>query len=203
MDKVDIILDYLKKNFPRHNYEYTPYDILISCVLSQRARDEMTEKVSAELLKIAPTPEKLSKLDVKVIEKTIKPIGFYRQKAKRLKEIGRILTGKKVPDSLDELVKLPGVGRKTANVVLCYGYGKPVIPIDTHCNRIPKRLGIVNKNASLKEVEEELERLIPEQDRRFVNTGLVSFGKKICRPVGPKCNICPFKEICDYFKVHK
>ncbi|UCD03656.1 MAG: endonuclease III [Candidatus Woesearchaeota archaeon] len=200
MDKVKIILDYLKEHFPRHTHKYNPYDVLVSCVLSQRARDEVTEKVSAELLKIAPTPEKLAKLDVKEIARTIKPIGFYRQKAKRLKEIGRMLTDKKVPDSLDELIKLPGVGRKTANVVLCYGFNRDAIPVDTHVNQVSKRIGLVDKNASVYDVEKKLEELFPKEYWRLINLGFVSFGKAICKPRGPLCKKCPFNDFCKFYK---
>jgi endonuclease-3 len=200
MDKVEIILDHLKKHFPRHTYEYNPYDVLVSCVLSQRARDEVTEKVSSELLEIAPTPKKLASLDVKDIEKVIKPIGFYRQKAKRLKEIGKILSNKEVPDNMEDLIELPGVGRKTANVVLCYGWGKPAMAVDTHVNQVSKRIGLVDENASVYDVEKKLEELFPREDWCLINLGFVRFGKAICKPRRPLCKKCPFNTFCKFYK---
>mgnify|MGYP006272931837 CR=1 FL=1 len=200
MNKNKIIIDYLRKIVPKHIYNNDPYRVLVSCVLSQRARDETTEKVSKALLEIAPTAKDLAKLDIKTIEKTIRSIGFFKQKAKRLRKIGEILTDKKVPNTLEELIKLPGVGRKTANVVLCYGFGQNKIPIDTHCNRIPKRLGLVDEKASLLEVEKKLEELFDKKDWRVLNLGFVTFGKTICRPIKPLCSECPFKDFCKYYK---
>lgn len=198
--KTKIIVDYLKTIVPKHIYYRDPYKVLISCVLSQRARDEMTEKISKELLNLAPTAKDLAELDISIIEKTIKSIGFYKQKAKRLKEIGRILTDKKVPDSLEELVDLPGVGRKTANVVLCYGFGKKCIPVDTHVNRIPRRLGLVDEKASIYDAEKKLLELFNKKDWRIINLGFVTFGKTICKPISPLCEKCPFKIFCKYYK---
>jgi len=112
--------------------------------------------------------------------------------------ITTILKGK-IPKTREELMELPGVGFKTADIVLMYGYGIPSIAIDTHCNRVPKRIGLVDKKANVEEVKRTLESLIPKKDWYIVNLGLVRFGQETCRPINPRCEICPMSGFCDYF----
>ena len=178
------------------------FKVLISTILSQRTRNENTEKASKTLFSKADTPEKILKLKKSELEKLIRVSGPYRQKAKRIKEVSKIILEKyngKVPKTREELMSLPGVGFKTADVVLMYGHGIPSIAIDTHCNRVPKRIGIVNEKANVEEVKRTLESLIPKKYWYIVNLGLVQFGREICKPINPKCEICPMSRFCNYF----
>ncbi len=203
MNKIKILLKFLEKRYGYPKISGNRFKLLITTVLSQRTRDENTYKASQQLFKAAKTPEEISKLSVKELEKLIKPSGMYRQKAKRIKEISKIILEKykgKVPDNREELISLPGVGFKTADIVLSYGFGIPTIAVDTHVNRIPKRIGIVGKNANVEEVRKTLEKYVSGKKRFLVNMGLVKFGQEICRPINPKCNVCPINKICDYYK---
>ena len=180
----------------------SPFKVLISCILSQRTKEENTEEASIRLFSIADTPEKIVKLPLKKIESLIKPAGFYRQKAKRIKQASRIILeryGGKVPKKREELMKLPGVGFKTSAVVLSYGQGIPIIAVDTHVNRISKRLGLVKEDANLEEVRKTLEKIFPKKEWKFINLGFVNFGREICKPIKPKCHICELKDICKFF----
>ena len=136
--------------------------------------------------------------DEKNIARLIRASGFYNQKARRIKEVSGIIVndyGGKVPNNMDELLKLPGVGRKTANCVLVYGYGKDAIPVDTHVHRISNRLGLVETNDPMK-TEEELQMNIPRKYWIDLNELFVKFGKDICRPVKPRCDECPIRKLC-------
>ena len=179
------------------------FKILITTILSQRTRDENTEKTASNLFSKADTPEKILKLSTEQLQKLIRSSGPFRQKTKRIKSVSKIILEKykgKVPKTREELMELPGVGFKTADIVLMYGHGIPSIAIDTHCNRIPKRIGLVNKKANVEGVKQSLESLIPKKDWYIVNLGLVQFGREVCRPINPKCNVCPMSKYCDYYK---
>ena len=205
---IDNLIKFLKERYGRDikikpSTDNEVFKILISTILSQRTRDENTEKASKSLFSKADTPEKILKLSIKELEKLIRPSGPYRQKAKRIKEVSKIILEKyngKVPKTREELMELSGVGLKTSNVVLCYGYGKPVIPVDVHVEVCSKKLGLVPKKATVKEIGEKLEELVPPKDRYIVNIGLVEFGKEICTTRKPKCEICPMSKYCKYFK---
>ena len=184
----------------------TPFEVLISCILSQRTREENTEKASLQLFSVANTPEALAKLPVKKIESLIKPSNFYREKAKRIKKIAKIILEKYkgiVPRTREKLMKLPGVGEKTSAVVLAYGYGIPIIAVDTHVNRISKRLGLVEEHAEREEVRKALERIFPQSEWKYINLGFVNFGREICKPLSPRCEECELKDICEYYKTKK
>lgn len=179
-----------------------PFKVLISCLLSLRTKDAVTEKASERLFRIAENPEKLSNLSLEQIEKAIYPVGFYKTKAKRIKEISKIIKEKYasiVPDNFEELLKLKGVGRKTANIVMVYGFGKEGLPIDTHCHRIPNRLGWI-KTKTPEQTEKALRKLIPKKYWFDFNDLFVQFGQNICKPVKPLCNICPVKKYCEFYK---
>jgi len=179
------------------------FKVLIATILSQRTRDENTDKASSALFSRADTPKKILKLSKRELERLIRPSGPYRQKAKRIKGVCEILLkkyGGKVPKTREELMELPGVGFKTADVVLMYGHGIPSIAVDTHANRIPKRIGLVDKKADVEKVKEILEGLVPRKDWYIVNMGLVQFGREICQPIRPKCEICSMSSYCDYYK---
>jgi endonuclease-3 len=204
---IDKLIKTLKERYGKDikikpSTDHEVFKLLISTILSQRTRDENTEKAANNLFSKADTPEKILKLRKKELEELIRPSGPYRQKAKRIKEVSKIILEKykgKVPKTREELMNLPGVGYKTADVVLMYGHGIPSIAIDTHCNRIPKRIGLVDEKANVEEVKRVLESLIPKKDWYIVNMGLVQFGREICRPINPKCEICPMSKYCKYF----
>lgn len=194
---------YSRYGRPRHRWREDPFKVLISCVLSQRTREENTERASKALFSIASTPEEILKMSEEEIAKIIKPVGFPKQKAKNILKICRILVenyGGKVPADKEILKSLPGVGEKTANVTLCYGFGIPCIPVDTHVNRISRRLGLVSWDAKLEEVGPTLEKIFKRKDWRLINLGMVQFGREICLPRNPRCEICPLNKICPYPK---
>jgi endonuclease-3 len=176
-----------------------PYRVLISCVLSLRTLDRTTGEASAKLFRLADSPVKMSTLPEEEIERAIYPVGFYRTKAKSIKEISaRLLTeyGGRVPDSIEELLKLPGVGRKTANLVATMGFGLPGICVDTHVHRITNRWGYV-KTKTPDETETALRARLPEKYWIEINDLLVTFGQNQCRPVSPICSTCPVAKFCD------
>ena len=136
-------------------------------------------------------------------QKLIYPVGFYKTKAKRVKEVSGLIIerhGGKVPSAVEELMKLPGVGIKTADCVLVYGFGIPSIPVDTHVNRISKRLGLVDERLKPEKVGAELKKIFAKKDWCLVNDLMVTFGRDICRPVRPKCGECGLAGICGYYK---
>ena len=202
------LIEFLKQRYGKdiknfHSSNRGVFRVLITTILSQRTRDENTERAASALFSKADTPEKILKLSRKELEKLIRPSGPYRQKAKKIKEVSKIILEKykgKIPKTREELMELPGVGFKTADIVLMYGYGIPSIAIDTHCNRVPKRIGLVDEKAHVEEVKQTLESLITKKDWYIVNMGLVRFGREICRPINPRCEICPMSRYCNYYK---
>ncbi len=176
----------------------TPFKILISCLLSLRARDENTEKVSKELFAVASTPQEIADVPVKKLEKLIFSSGHYHKKAQTLKHVSQVLIDRfngKVPDSKEELLSIKGVGPKTANIVLNFAFGQCVIPVDTHCHRLPNRLGWVSTNTP-EQTEKELEKVLPEKYWCEFNALFVLFGREICQPVSPWCSKCPVSSLC-------
>ena len=179
-----------------------PFKVLIGTILSQRTRDEMTEVASRQLFAKYRTPRSLAHADVRDIERRIRPVGFYRNKARKVREVSRILIarhGGRVPDTYEELVALPQVGPKTANCVLVYGYGVPALPIDTHCHRIPNRLGLI-RTKTPEQTEAALARIVPREHWVDVNEWFVQFGKEVCRPIGPRCEECTFTSFCRFYR---
>ncbi len=175
-----------------------PFQILISCLLSLRTKDEVTGKASARLLSRARTPQQFLSLSLATIRKLIYPVGFYRTKARRIHQICRHLLGRfrgKVPSTLEELLTLPGVGRKTANLVLTVGFRKLGICVDTHVHRVSNRLGYV-KTRNPYETEMALRAKLPRRYWIRYNDLLVSFGQSICRPISPWCSRCPVERSC-------
>lgn len=182
-----------------------PFRILISTILSLRTKDEVTAEASKRLFQVADTPEKILNLKTNRIERLIYPVGFYKTKAKRLKQVCRILVEEyngRVPDSLDELLRLPGVGRKTANLVITLGYGKPGICVDTHVHRISNRLGYVDTKTP-EQTEMELRKKLPRKWWIKYNDLLVTWGQNICTPISPRCSICPVAKYCEKKGVKK
>jgi len=176
-----------------------PFKILISCILSLRTQDRTTGEASERLFSIAPDAKTLANLPVQKIAATIYPVGFYRVKAERIREIARVLIrdyNAKVPDEIDELLKLKGVGRKTANLVVTLGYQKPGICVDTHVHRITNRWGYVSAKTP-ERTEFALRKILPEKYWTEINGLLVAFGQGICKPVSPFCRQCMIQKYCD------
>lgn len=175
-----------------------PYKVLISTVLSLRTKDLTTEAASHRLFALADTPEKMLKISEEKIREAIYPVGFYRTKAKNVLAISRILIerfGGRVPDDLDTLLELPGVGRKTANLVVTVGYGKPGICVDTHVHRISNRWGFV-KTRTPEETETALREILPPRYWIEYNDLLVAFGQNLCAPISPFCSRCELASFC-------
>lgn len=175
-----------------------PFLTLISCLLSLRTKDEVTARASERLFALAKTPEEMINLKKEEIEAAIYPVGFYKRKAEQILEICRVLIKRydsRVPDEIDELLKLRGVGRKTANIVIIMGYTKPGIAVDTHVHRISNRLGLVETKTP-SQTEFALRKTLPKQYWIVFNNLLVMHGKTICTPISPKCSICPITEYC-------
>jgi len=175
-----------------------PFRLLVACVISLRTKDEVTAQASGRLFAIAATPETLSSLAERRIAKLIFPAGFYNTKAKQIREIARRVArdhGGRVPADRNALLAFPGVGRKTANLVLGLGFGIPAICVDTHVHRISNRLGLV-RTRKPEETERALEKVLPQRLWIDINDLLVTFGQNICQPVSPWCSRCPLAERC-------
>jgi len=174
------------------------FAVLVSTIISLRTRDTVTRSVSRQVLKRAPDIDAMISIDRAELEQLLRPAGFYRQKAGQIKKIASILRNDfdgKVPDSIDSLLSLPGVGRKTANFVLGMVFGKPSICVDVHVHRISNRLGLVD-TLSPAETESALQKLFPKAEWTGINHIMVRFGQRICRPVKPLCDECPLREQC-------
>ncbi len=208
---VEKILNILKKEFEKwpedkatvkkmirvHNNE--PFKSLVMAVLSTQTKDSITSEISKKLFEIADSPKKILALTDQELEKLLKPISFYKRKAKYIKEISRIIIEKyngNIPNSYEEIIKFPGVGRKVANVFLSNVYKKDVIAVDIHVHRISNRLGWVKTKNPL-QTEKELYKVIPKHLWKDINLYLVAFGQVICSHK-PKCSICPISQLCPY-----
>lgn len=212
MDKSKFILNFLEKRYGKYidrsrssNQEI--FELLIGTILSQRTRDENTEKAAEKLFKVARTPKQIAKLPTKKLQSLIRISGPYKQKSKKIKRTTKTILEKfngKVPRTRDELTSLYGVGPKTADIVLMYGFNIPSIAIDTHANRVPKRIGLVDKKANVEQVKGKLEDIFPRNKWYLINMGFVSFGKEICKPVNPICiknkRNCPFSGFCKAYR---
>lgn len=205
MNNIDKIVEILNKaEQPRSEFvqlmeEFKdPYLVLIACILSLRTNDKTTYPATLRMLELAKTPEKMAKTDVKILEKAIYPVGFYANKAKQIIELSKIITNEmngQVPDSIEELIKFNGVGRKTANLVLAKGFQIPAICVDVHVHRIFNRLGFV-KTKTPEETEFALREKLPVKHWLDINTLLVTHGQNVCKPINPKCEECPINEYC-------
>jgi endonuclease-3 len=175
-----------------------PFRVLISTIISLRTKDDVTDAASKRLFDLADTPQEMSGLHLRKIQKAIYPAGFYKTKANTIRDISRRLVaeyGGRVPDSVDELLRFRGVGRKTATLVVSLGYNKPAICVDTHVHRISNRLGLVEtKNPT--ETEFALMGVIPKRFWIGYNELLVRFGQNVCKPVSPHCSTCPVRQDC-------
>ena len=214
---VDEIFKLLKNELEKYNMPVvshpdwddivkTPFTTLISCLLSLRTKDEVTAEASYRLFKKYNTPEQMVNVSEEELKSLIFPVGFYKTKAKMIKEISKTILENyngKVPDDFKELLKLKGVGRKTANIVMVYGHNKQgFLPIDTHCHRIPNRLGWI-KTKTPEQTEEELKEVLPKEYWDDFNHLFVLFGQTICVPISPFCSKCPIKKYCKQISVTK
>ncbi|WP_457600454.1 endonuclease III domain-containing protein [Hydrogenivirga sp.] len=179
-------------------HTHDPFKVLICALLSTRTRDETTAKVCEKFFGRVNSPQDILDLPLDELERLIYPVGFYRNKAKQLKELARMLIeefGGRVPDRLEDLLRLPGVGRKVANLVLADGYGVPAICVDTHVHRITNRWCLI-KTKTPEQTERELMKILPKEFWIVINRLLVAFGQRICTPQRPKCEVCPIEEFC-------
>lgn len=176
----------------------SPYLVLIACILSLRTNDRTTYPATLRMLELAKTPKEMKNVKVEDLAKAIYPVGFYENKAKQIIELSRQIDeelGGKVPDTIEELIKFNGVGRKTANLVLSQGFNKPAICVDVHVHRIFNRLGYVcTKNPE--ETEFALREKLPQKYWIDINTLMVTHGQNICKPTKPKCSECPIADYC-------
>jgi len=180
------------------HYAETPFTVLISCVLSLRTQDKTTDAASERLFRLAKTPQAMHRLPLRSIRKAIYPVGFYKTKAKHIKKICDMLLqahGGQVPAHLEELLELPGVGRKTANLVVTEGFGKPGICVDTHVHRITNRWGYV-KTKTPNDTETALRKKLPKAYWIKINELLVTYGQNLCKPISPLCSRCRLRPWC-------
>jgi len=211
-ERIARIMNLLSKYYPydkttlnKMRKKPNAFKILISCLLSLRTQDKNTEKVSKQLFEVADTPEKIVSLPIKKLETLIYSSGHYKKKARVLQHVSRELIDKfnsKVPKTKEELLSIKGVGPKTANIVLAFAFGELVLPIDTHCHRIPNRLGWV-KTKTPKKTEEALEKVLPKKYWSNFNSIFVQLGQEICQPISPWCSKCPIEKYCPKVNVKR
>ena len=215
MNKSNTILNFLEKKYGKYINSYHMknqeiFELLIETVLSQRTRDENSEKAAEQLFEFARTPKQILKLPMKKLQNLIRISGPYRQKAKKIKQVSKLILEKHkgiVPASREELMELYGVGPKTADIVLMYGFNEPSIAVDTHVYQVSKRIGVTDRKDNVEEVKEKLEKLFPRSKWYLINLGFVNFGKEICKPITPLCvkdaKNCPFSRFCKAYKTKK
>ena len=203
-NRIEKVLEILIQTYGTNPWNWhtrqTPFQVLIGTVLSQRTRDEKTDEAAKALFSRYSSAEMLAAADVEEIARLIRPANYYNTKALRIKKISKIILEKhsgNTPDTMYELMGLPGVGRKTAACVLLYGFKKQALPVDTHVHRISNRIGLINTQTAEKS-EEELWKVIPEKYIKFYNELMVKHGQNICRPISPLCQECPIVLLCDY-----
>ncbi|MDD4909715.1 MAG: endonuclease III [Candidatus Omnitrophica bacterium] len=214
MRRIDKIIEILRKETKKYRVPVVtemaqrwgePFYVLISCILSLRTKDAVTRAASERIFSIADSPVDMSRLSAGKIEKAIYPVGFYRTKAKNILRVCRILAERfrsKVPSTIDELLALPGVGRKTANLVVTRGFGKLGICVDTHVHRISNRLGYV-RTRTPEQTEFALRKILPKRYWIEYNDLLVTWGQNVCAPVSPFCGQCAIVKYCKKAGVSK
>ncbi|MDD5012326.1 MAG: endonuclease III [Candidatus Nanoarchaeia archaeon] len=210
--KIESVMSILRREFPtskttlnKMRKNPNAFKILISCLLSLRTQDKNTKIASEKLFAVADTPKEIIALPTRKLEKLIFSSGHYRKKARTLKHVSKVLLERfdgKVPKTREELMSIKGIGPKTANIVLAFAFGKKVLPIDTHCHRIPNRLGWI-KTKTPEKTEIELNKILPKKYWADFNSIFVQFGKTICQPVSPLCSTCPINKYCPRVGVTK
>ncbi len=204
---IDSVLTILAKTFPDHPMDTVtvqdPYKVLIGCIISLRTKDDVTIPACERLFAVADTPAKMVKCSEEEIQKLIFPAGFFRNKSKTIIDVSQRLLedfNGQVPNTIDELVQLKGVGRKTANLVVGLGFGLPAICVDIHVHRISNRLGYV-KTKNPEETETALRKKLPKHLWHIINWVLVRHGQEICKPIGARCDVCPVEQYCQKLDV--
>ena len=193
----------LKKTYPdvKTQLRYrNPFELLVATILSAQCTDKQVNSVTQDLFNRLQTPADFAKAPLEMLESLVRPTGYFRNKAKNIKNCARMLVAKyngMVPEKLEEMVKLPGVGRKTANVVLGAAFGTPGIVVDTHVGRISKRLGLTANKDPVK-IEFDLMKIIPQKEWSGFSLQLIFFGRAICKARKPACPTCPLNDLCDY-----
>ena len=199
-----IVEKLIEANQPRREFDQlmeefkNPYLVLIACILSLRTNDLTTYPATLRMLEIGREPKDFAYCDLDKLTKAIYPVGFYQNKARQIIELSKIIVEKldnKVPDTIEDLIKFNGVGRKTANLVLAKGFNIPAICVDVHVHRICNRLGYV-KTKNPEETEFALREKLPKKYWLDINTLLVTHGQNVCKPINPKCDECPIKDYC-------
>ncbi|ACO04806.1 MAG TPA: endonuclease III [Persephonella sp.] len=199
------VIEGLKKHFPEPWIDLkfsNPFQLLVATILAAQATDKKVNEVTAVFFKKYPDPESIAKAPLEQIENDIKQINFYRRKAKLLKECCEAIVKEfngKIPDNIDDLTKLPGVGRKTASVILVNAFNKPAIVVDTHVKRVSQRLGITESN-NPDRIEKDLAEFFSKENWIFISKAMVLFGRYICKAKNPKCKECALLDICPYDK---
>lgn len=207
MINIDKIVENLQKaNQPRSEFvnlmeEFrNPYLVLIACILSLRTNDKTTYPATLRMLELAKTPQEMMNISEDDLANAIYPVGFYKNKAKQIIELSKTIVEKlngKVPDTIENLIKFNGVGRKTANLVLAKGFGIPAICVDVHVHRIFNRIGyVITKTPD--ETEFALREKLPQKYWLDINTLMVTHGQNVCKPTKPKCDECPIREFCEF-----
>ena len=203
METFPEIYERIKGQTPPHHFEFKdPFWVLITTIMSHRTKDEVTDRAARNLFEKYGDAATLSRAKYDEVLPLISKVGFSRVKAGRVIETARIIVKDfhgNVPDEMEKLTSIPGVGRKTANVVLADAFGIPAIAVDTHVQRVSNRIGWC-KTKNPEETEEVLRKIIPEQYWLGFNPMIVEFGKKICKPIGPKCKECTISEFCQYYR---
>lgn len=201
--RTDKIRKILRTRYPEVKTQLsykTPFELLVATILSAQCTDKQVNRVTEDLFKQLKSPDDFSRVPIAKLEKLIRPTGYYRNKAKNIKKCSAALIENhrgKVPQTLNEMVKLPGVGRKTANVVLGAAFGIPGIVVDTHVARISKRLELSSHKDPVK-IEFDLMQIVPQKDWSDFSLQLIYFGRDICKARNPACTTCPLNDICRY-----
>ncbi len=203
MNRVEKILRALKGHYGEGAFTVSPeepFRALVGCILSQRTRDEKASRAAIALFSVASTPQQILALEPVILKQLIRPSGYFNQKAKHIISASRMIVerfGGVTPRTRTELMTLPGVGPKTADIVLSYGFGQPVIAVDTHINRVAKRLGLVNDKASPADIKISLEDSLLRIDYNYADGAILRVGKEYCKPGRPRCGECPLEQVCE------
>lgn len=203
--KTEKVLEFLDKKYPDagcYLHYKNPFELLVATILSSQCTDERVNKVTKELFKRYNTPEDFANADLEDLKELIKPTGFFNNKAKNIKNMSTAIIkdfNSKVPDTMDRLVKLSGVGRKTANVILGNFYESEGVVVDTHVKRITHRLGLT-KNSDPEKIEKDLMNILPKDRWNIFSHQMIVFGREICSARKPECDICQLSEICDFYQ---
>ena len=201
-ENITKVLDFLNTQFPDAKCELdysTPYQLLVAVILSAQCTDKRVNMVTKNLFKLAPTPEKMLALGEDKLKQIIHSCGFYNNKSKAIMSATKCIINNfngQVPDTMEQLVKLDGVGRKTANVVLAEAFGKPSIAVDTHVHRVSKRLGLTSQTSTPEKCEQDLLKLVPLDKQAKFHIQAVWFGRYFCKSQRPECENCKLKTIC-------